>query len=347
MEDMGLKRAVESIEMPEDMAKRIISRSATAHHTYPCVHRKRGAVILLAAAICVMLAVPVLAATTEPVYQILYRFAPTAAQLFQPVCRSDEDQGIRMDVISAQIDGNTAKVYLSLRDLEGDRVDETIDLYDSYSIRRPFDSSAHCELAGFDAETKTAIFLVTITEFGHQTIEGDKVTFSLREFLSHKQIYDGVEVPVDWAAVPEVSELWEDAALTGYGGLEEIEDGSALMLPDKTPLAGFSVQGIDITGIGFVNGKLHVQTAVQDYHTNDNHGYFYLVDENGNKVQSIYSVSARDSSSGCRVVDYQEEVFDVSRDEAERYRLMGDFVVSGQMTRGNWRVTFPLEQMDA
>lgn len=46
-----------------------------------------------------------------------------------------------------------------MQDLTGDRIDETMDLFDSYQINRPFDSSGACRLAGYDAQQKAAAFL--------------------------------------------------------------------------------------------------------------------------------------------------------------------------------------------
>lgn len=342
MDMMQLKRAAEQIEMPEDMQRRIIERVDMPRPNH--VHRKRGPLILLAAAVCAILTIPILAATTESAYQLFYRLSPATAQLFQPVCRSDEDQGIRMDVISARVKGSTIEVYIALQDLEGDRVDETIDLYDSYSIHRPFDSSAHCELAGYDQETGTAYFLVTITEYDDQNVIGDKVTFSVREFLSHKQYYEKIEIPVDWSAVSTVTELWKDTEIVGFGGLEKVEDAEqSFLVPNKNAFGKTIIEGIDFTGVGFIDGKLHIQYAVKDRSQNDNHGYFYLVDQMGNQIHSTYSISALDSSSGTRI-DYQEQVFDVPADQVGAYQLMGDFVTADQMVRGNWRVTFPIEQ---
>lgn len=342
MDIMELKHAAEQIEMPEDMQRRMIERVDMYQPSH--AHRKRGPLILIAAAVCAILTIPILAATSESAYQLLYQLSPATAQLFQPICRSDEDQGIRMDVISARVKGNAIEVYIAFQDLEGNRVDETIDLYDSYAIQRPFDSSAHCELAGYDQETGTAYFLVTITEYDDQNVIGDKVTFSVREFLSHKRYYEGIEIPVNWSAVSTTTELWEDAEIVGFGGLEKVEDAEqSLLMPSENAFSETVIEGIDFTGIGFVDGKLHIQYAVKDRSQNDNHGYFYLIDQTGKQIHSTYSISAIKSSSDTRT-DYQEQVFDVSADQVGEYRLMGDFVIADQMIQGNWRVTFPIEQ---
>ena len=58
------------------------------------------------------------------------------------------------------------KIYITMQDLTEDRIDGSTDLFDSYSINRPFDSSAHCERVRYDESTKTATFLITIDEWG-------------------------------------------------------------------------------------------------------------------------------------------------------------------------------------
>ena len=79
---------------------------------------------------------------------------------------SCEDDGIKMEVISAYINADKADIYISMQDMTDERIDETTDLFDSYSINRPFSSSATCERMSYDEETKTATFLISITQWG-------------------------------------------------------------------------------------------------------------------------------------------------------------------------------------
>ena len=79
------------------------------------------------------------------------RLGAAAAQYFTPVQHACEDQGIRMEVLSVYIHGDTAEIYISLQDQTGNRIDETTDLFDSYDILRPYDSTATCRFAGYDA----------------------------------------------------------------------------------------------------------------------------------------------------------------------------------------------------
>ena len=91
---------------------------------------RRPALAMAALCLCLVLAVPVLAATLEPVYELVYLVSPAAAQFFTPVQKSDTANGIKMEVVSADIRDNVAKVYITLQDLASDRIDGTTDLYE-------------------------------------------------------------------------------------------------------------------------------------------------------------------------------------------------------------------------
>ncbi len=307
---------------------------------------KRSAVALTALCICLTLAMPALAATVDPIYRLMYLVSPGTAQFFMPVQTSSEDNGIKMEVVSAYIHDETAEIYVTMQDLTGDRIDKTTDLFDSYSINRPFDSSAHCELAGYEEDTKTAMFLITIDEWGGQNIAGNKITFSVREFLSHKSSYEGLEIPIRLSDIP-AAEQTQTVSPNGGGGRDnqgymEFEKNPIALIP-VAPMDAFPVDGIDLTGIAYIDGKLHIQTAVKEPLDNDNHGFFYLKDKTGTQTDGNYSFSFSNQYEQPGRIDYHEYVFDIPRGKLAEYSLYGDFVTSGMKTEGKWRVTFPLE----
>ncbi len=297
--------------------------------------------------ICMSLVIPVLAATVEPIYQLMYMVSPSIAQFFIPVQKYDEDNGIKMEVVSAYIHDNVAKIYITMQDLTGDRIDGTTDLYDSYSINRPFDSSATCQRVGYDEKTKTATFLISITEWGNQKIAGDKITFSVKEFLSHKKNYSDVKIPIDLFSVTAVKDT-QKVNTTGGGGKDYqtyTDEKKAIVLTASQLLAGFPVDGINLNAIGYIDDKLHVQMALNNLLKNDNHGSFYLQDATGSKVECNYNIYFTNQYEHQEDrIDYCEYVFNIPQAEIGKYSLYGDFVTSGMFTDGNWRVTFPLEQ---
>lgn len=304
----------------------------------------RPAAWIAAVCICVLVTMPVLAANVEPVYQILYAISPAAAQFFMPVHKADEDNGIRMGVVSAYIHENKAEIYLIMQDLIGERIDGTTDLYDSYSINCPFDSTASCEFLKYDGETKTASFLIRIESRGGRIVSGDKVTFSAGVFLSRKKKYENVEIPVELTSVWEAEERQKVETRGGGGsGYERYADSEGFveaLIPDEEGKE-FLVDGIDLTGIGYIDGMLHIQTSVKNRIENDNHGYIYFKDENGNAIYCDCNFYFSDDKEN---IDYCEYVFDIPQSEIEKFGLFGDFVTAGMRTEGDWRVTFPLNE---
>lgn len=304
------------------------------------------AAVTLACVLAVSAPVCVLAAENPAFNSMLYHFSPELAQFFKPVNLSCEDNGILLEVESAAVEGDSAQVYLTLRDLTGDRIDGTVDLYDSARIREAYDSVSNCRLVGYEPETKTARFLLSSTTMDGREITGSKMTFSVTRFLSHKREYEDVAIPVDWAGLPEEAPTIEAVyAGGGNGDLPEVkaiqESDRFRVLKPGAPME-WPVKEIDLTGIGFIGGKLHVQTMVEDDLEKDNHGWFWLEDEEGNRLESAYNAYFR-YDEHYSAASRQDYVFDVSREELEGYTLHGSFTVTGLYTEGNWEVTFPVE----
>ena len=298
--------------------------------------------IAAAVAVALCLAIPALGARVEPIYRLMYLVSPSVAQFFVPVERSCVSSGVEMELVAARLEGDTAQFYITLKDLEGDVLDGTVDLYDSYSIRSPFDSTGTCELVGW--EDGTATFLVTVATMDGSDIPGGKITFQVRELLTGKTTYDDITVPVDWSSVGE-GESRKIAHETGGSGLlyETYVSGDPKMLVPGTPLAGFPVEGVDLTAIGYVDGLLHIQTQVADLISNDNHGYFWLETAEGERVDAVCSVSATNGQNGADRLDWQDMVFDIAPSDLAGCTLKGEFVAGGSLVKGNWSITFQAE----
>lgn len=343
-----LKNAVTDIHMPEGMQTRILNnvliQSRKKHPIHPVIW-KRTAAVLIEAALCIGLTIPVVAQSPDTIYQLMYQVAPAVVRFFQPIQQSDTDNGIRMEVVSSSIDGDTAHFYITMQDLTGDRIDETTDLYDSYTIHAPYETSAWCESYGYDEETRTATFMVHITRKDGKPITDKKITFIATEFLSRKTTYDGIEIPVDLGTVPTRPDT-QTVRFTGTGGpggKEAIpKDHMAKVLVPGTPDSSFPISGIDLTGIGFVDGKLHIQTQIKDPHSNDNHGYFYLIDGDGSQIDYHVSYTFQKETSNGRI-DYTDYLFKVTPEQLAECSLYGNFVTAGLLTQGYWSVTFHLD----
>lgn len=315
----------------------------TINNTNGKRHSPRRMPMLAAAvlAACVILVTPVLAVSNPTIiYNIIYSISPSTAQFFKPVQVAYEDNGIRMEVAATYIHDNTAEIYVTMQDLTGDRIDETTDLFDSYSIHRPFDSAGTCSLRDYDPATKTATFLILISEYDNRNITGDKLTFSVKKFLSHKTEIEDAPIALDLSSA-ETGETKIPDYIRGYGSINgESHDDEACLLPGASlyPIS----DKFNVSAMGYVDEKLHIQLAMDNVLTTDSHGDFYLKDKTGNKIASEYSVSFVENQDTDQRADYSEFVFDVPQSKIADYSLYGCFYTSGLLTEGNWEVTFPL-----
>ncbi len=308
--------------------------------------RLRPLIALAAVLVCLTLAVPAFAmpalAADPNGYALLYSISPAAAQFFKPVNRSDEDNGIRLTVDSVYLRSDTVEIYVSLQDLTGDRLDVTTDLFDSYRINRAFDCSATCSLAGYDAQTRTARFLISITSFDGQDIEGDKLTFSLNRLLTGKTESEGAITGLDLAAA-QAEPATQQVTWRGGSGIAAETGGSTAetrtaLVPTGTLAA--PAPGVAITAMGYVDGLLHIQVLYENILETDNHGQLWL--ENGaEKLECLGSLSffAENGSDS-----YEDYYFDVTPAQLADCTLYGSFVTADTLIEGNWEITFPLTE---
>jgi len=289
-----------------------------------------------AAAICLCLfgATSALAMGVPAANGLLYLILPEAAQFFKPVQKSAVDQEIEVKVESAYIHGTEAEAVISVRDLTDDRLDESIDLYDSYDIQTGFDSVGTCSQIGYDPETKTATFLIWMKSMrDSDIIQGEKITLTVQTLLSGKTETLGVPVDLDWSAIPKTVET-------------ELADpyDAVVMAPGDT--ISVPHEGFYLTGIGYVGGELHIQLYTPGRDAYDDHAFLYLQNENEERIygQMLYrgSYNCGDAKKERRA-DYVEYAFDVPQSELENYLLFGDFYSASLRIDGNWSVTFPLD----
>lgn len=330
----------------------MIDQELVADAHSPAVRKRRSPtklVLALATALMLVFAASLTAmaaADVDAAYEMLYGFSPTVAQLVKPVNESCVENGIKMEVISAEISGSDAYIYISMEDLEGDRIDGTIDLYDSYDINRSFDSAANCERVSYDEETGKATFLIHIQTMDGKDIRRGKVTFSVGYFLSNKNIIEE-QLTVDLTKVTEAentqsipSERFRGDIMTGEA-LAPVEGG--LYIPAR---------GAQITAIGYIDGRLHLQVRYDDIWRTDNHGWITLEDEHGNVLDceeyQFWGGEREEHRLGSHVIlgypdYYQEYVWDISPEELSGCSLHGAFWLCDTLVEGDWEVTFPLD----
>ena len=237
--------------------------------------RRRMLVPVLALVLVLFIATAVAGMTNEAFNTSLYETFPELATLLMPVNKSCEDQGIRMELLSAVAEGTEFLVTFSLEDLEGDRIDGNTDAW----IRMEFETSEDVGFTGesspgfYDEETRRILF-INETEFDSDLVlkDGD-LKAALNEIWPHRySAMDLLPLLEEYGSRAEAMPAPENAiAYAGYRDHrfmiclgEYIED--PWVIPDtlrvlspgcmpEIPLA----DSISISGIGMVDGRLHVQ----------------------------------------------------------------------------------------
>ena len=172
-------------------------------------HRARKPLkIILAVAAALACVSTAVAANQEAVLRVLYQIAPGMAEYLQPVGQVCEDRGVKLEVVSADVEGSTAKVYLSLTDTTGSLFgDAAPDLYDSWHLDYPRWGRAAPLSCGFstvdyDPSTHTATYFLQIDDLGGD-IPAGAFEFSFNKLLIGKVEQEGVPVTADLSAVPK------------------------------------------------------------------------------------------------------------------------------------------------
>ncbi len=310
---------------------------------------KRATGIIAAFAMVAVLGMSTaLAAFNDDVNQILYQIWPHAALALRPVSLVSESQGIRMEVVSALLDGTESLVTLTMQDLEGDRIDGTTDLFDSAVLELPYDGSGTCIQTGYDPETKTAAFAVYMDFNMTAPDESDKVSFRVSRFLSHKQ-EQTLDLTEYLTEAAKEADSMPVPPIRGWGGSPEnkqaAEDQARRMrvLNTQNSLEKPITDGVTLTGIGIIDGTLHVQVRYTDIHHTDNHGFLTLKDKSGRSyedagLQEIGHVSW----FGENYDSFEEYIFEQYPEDLSEAILSGTFTTASPATEGDWYVTFPL-----
>lgn len=332
-----------------DLLEAIGEAGETMAHEAEMPAAKRSAVRVLALAAALMLvmmgAFTALAAVSEPVNDLLYRIWPYAAQELKPVQLSCEDQGIRMEVHSAAVAGNETLVTLSIQDVTGNRLDRTIDLFDSANLLLPYDGSGTCVLTGWDEGERRADFGVYM-QFDADSISEGKATFQLSRILTGKQettVDLTALLPAPLAEAKTVKPPRERIRGWSGNGAENAKPESLWVL-DTAQSAEIPVtKGVVLSGAGMVDGELHVQLRYEDILHTDNHGFVQLADGRG----QVYEAGMQDGESiswfGEEGDSWQEYIFRNLPAAPETLRIIGEFVTANPAIEGDWQVTFPLE----
>ena len=146
-----IKNALNSIQTPEydiisEVEKGIKRKNSVRSF-------KKYVSVGLAVCFCLILSIGAMAATIPGFKNLLPIAGSDLMLLLQPIEVACEDNGIKMEVIGAMNDDEMAVIYITMKDLEGDRIDKTLDIY---NYRLTGTHISNCQIVHFDEATKTA-----------------------------------------------------------------------------------------------------------------------------------------------------------------------------------------------
>lgn len=327
-----------------DEAQRSIDEKGT-HRKKPILIRKKRILLVAAILILSLLAFPTAAAVSTTFNDALYLISPETAQFFKPVQKSDEENGVKMEVISEYIHGDTAEIYISLQDTGINRIDETTDLFDSYEIRTPFDLKGYCEDVSYDPKTKTKTFLVTLKNNGGQKIRGMKVSFSVSKILSRKIKGTAYLEGINLTFAEKNPQIVQREVIGYTHSIEQPNKSLYYNSLEPQGIIASPYKGVSVTALGYIDGKLHIQMHYANVLTTNTCGSVRLKNiVTGEALESTGDFTFWDEE---RNGHYYEDIFDVSDlTDLQNWKIEAEYLTAPEALEGNWEVTFPLNNQE-
>lgn len=313
-------------------------------------HRARKPLkIILAVAAALACVSTALAANQEAVLRVLYQIAPGMAEYLQTVGQVCEDRGVKLEVVSADVEGSTAKVYLSLTDTTGSVFgDAAPDMYDSWHLDYPrlgrtAPLSCGCSTVDYDPSTRTATYFLQIDDLGGDVPAG-AFKFSFNKLLIGKVEQEDVPVTADLSAVTQNAPT-ENHDINGLSAsdisLYETMHNYDFLVPQGT-LWQSEDGNVTLTAAAWHDGALHLSYRTEGKLSRDNHADFaVLCMTDGTELWRDYDVSYVDADADAEVTEY---VFPMAYEDVAGCTLTGDLYTASNRMDGRWAVSFRLTQ---
>ncbi len=336
----------------------------------------RPVAIVLLGVIVLFGGTSVLAANVGFVYGMLERTSPELADLFVPVRESSTRAGICMEVEAIYLeDGNkTATVLISFRDTLGDRIQGPVDLNDSYGLDSVNSMGASWfsggySYVGYDKETGKAYYRLQLSS--DVAYERSKLTFRVRELLLYHGEEDreisltGIvsEMPVkqvslngggmmDWNRYLEWMGLDMDEP-TAFMEAKDIKSTESMpddprpgaQVMDGISASECAVDDFTITGLAYYDNVIRLQICMGEFAHSFRHVIPYLKLADGSERIYWFSDSWQEKQGEERLM-FCEFYLPCTPAELEEASLHGRFYRNEDYLRGDWNVTFRVEEKE-
>ena len=250
-----------------------------------------------------------------------------------PIGVSCEDNGIRMEVISGRVNEDKIELLISMEDPDGKYKDNELVL-DRCHTDIGNNLSSHNVF--YDRKEHKSYIKLSM-EIDQSAITEDRmITVSNRSIEVYQALYADLTPYLKQYGVTTEGVRSPNADLPDVSGLESPKIN---VLDYTNPLDIPLADGVRLTGIGWINDRLHVQTA-----TDRDKAEIAFVYDSWNQKEYTQSRMIWDDMSVWQMGSdvYMEEVNDCKPEEADKLRLFTATSVRSQYTEGLWEVQFPL-----
>lgn len=321
-----------------------------------------------AALMCIILTVTATAAAIPAIWEALMghlgAFAPYAQTVQGASC---QDQGIKVQVLSALSDDQQARFYLSVQDVEGDRLNEHLTLKGKLenSIEAPpepddlikvISRGSEFKLISYDPENKTALFSTSIQYF-EDTWPSQDAKLSLTGLTTRKAALDknaslasitgGVLRSLPIGKTDQTILSPSDVKGLGYTDAV-LPDKKVVLAPEQNHMPLEGTDDIWISSMGFASdGCFHIRLGFADGVS--------VLNANGYTWFHCFLVLSGDDSERCSTVREtlvpggMDILYPLFKEEDLELLQSGDAEVFGDYTRpglkieGSWEIDFQVE----
>lgn len=337
----------------------------------------RMVAILVCAALTVTVAAAAVAAVPavrEALQAYLGSFASYAQTIDGAVCT---DQGIEVEVLSAMSDDLEARFYIAVRDVEGDRLDEYLQLNgtlvageakdpdgaflgtaEGFSIVGGF-SAGYFEFISYDPETKTALFSTRILYQDSSRPTGEaRLSISGMNTLQG-EIYEHVScAAVTGATLKSLpanesnTVVFSPSTVVGIGYTDAVLPASqAVLAPGQTPMSIEGTEDVRISSMGFASdGCFHIRLEFAEgmapalfKSDSGSNSMFYADLMDGGDDLKYYVCQERLVEGGMDILFPLIKAEDLEEVQGRQARIYGTYTRPGVEIEGSWSAQFQME----
>jgi hypothetical protein len=294
------------------------------------------------------------------------------AGVVSPVELSDEDRGIKMEVVASGRFDNMLKIYVTLQDLTGERLADDIKLspysLDGIDRIKKVNGIGGSSVRGwdridYDEQNHKATLLYEYNssdklEGEELTLKIDKILYNTKEYWNYK-VTEADLSKADRNPHIFYASMEQFLSTSNIGILEEsifknyaAEDAIPILKEQADKISFPQTEGFNICAVGVVDGKLHIQTQNFEIENKDTNYNIYFVDLKNpqpyhdlKNPEGIFRFDLDEDGNITKETDfpaYEEYVFDIDTDRLEEYELLA-YIRESDAIKGEWEVKFSSE----